>query len=213
MPRGRDAALPAIGDRFGRWTVTGTPFIEFYRKSGEKVYVATCRCTCGSIRLVQTRTLRDGSSTSCGCLRRENFGRRTHQMTHTPLYKVWAGMIQRCNAHPRYAERGILVCDEWRKPEPFMAWALSNGYRHGLTIDRKDNNGSYCPDNCHWVTRVENMGNREMTIWVTLDNERKRLADWVRDPRCEVTRTCIENRLRSGRSPSLSILRKRTHRG
>lgn len=89
-----------------------------------------------------------------------------HGYSKTNLYKVWAGMKQRCynekNArYYQYGGRGISVCKEWR--DSFMAfcdWSLSHGYSESLQIDRIDCDGNYCPENCRWVTQTENMRNR-----------------------------------------------------
>jgi hypothetical protein len=87
-------------------------------------------------------------------------------MTRTPLHKVWLNMNNRCenprfHAWHRYGGRGISVCPEWRSSaKAFIDWALANGYQRGLQIDRIDNDGNYDPDNCHFVTRIENNRNR-----------------------------------------------------
>lgn len=79
----------------------------------------------------------------------------------TLLYRTWAAMRHRCRAisDPRYryhAGKGIRVCDDWHDFNKFREWALANGYRPGLTIDRLDSDGNYEPSNCEWVTRAEN---------------------------------------------------------
>ena len=79
-----------------------------------------------------------------------------------PLYSVRHDMKQRCynpNAqkYKRYGERGIKICDEWLSSfKAFENWCLDNGWQKGLTIDRIDNDGDYCPDNCQFITRSEN---------------------------------------------------------
>lgn len=91
-----------------------------------------------------------------------------------PLKKVWEGMLTRCGLHKGapakelayYVGRGITVCEEWRHFKPFEAWCLANGWKKGLQIDRIDNNGNYCPENCHFVTPSQNSRNRRNTIKV-----------------------------------------------
>ena len=87
----------------------------------------------------------------------------------TKLYQVWIDMKRRCHApkHARYKNyglRGITVCIEWRMEyKAFYDWAQNNGYQEGLTIDRIDNDGNYCPENCRWVTNAENCRNTRRT--------------------------------------------------
>lgn len=88
-----------------------------------------------------------------------------HGMAHTRIYQCWSDMKQRCdNPHNqfyyRYGGRGIKICDEWRDFPTFCSWALSHGYREDLTIERIDNDGDYCPDNCKWATQQEQSLNK-----------------------------------------------------
>lgn len=85
------------------------------------------------------------------------------------LYRKWIDMKSRClnpNScnYMHYGGRGIVICDEWIGKEGFenfRTWAMSNGYTEGLSIDRIDRDGSYCPDNCRWTTRrVQNINKR-----------------------------------------------------
>jgi len=78
---------------------------------------------------------------------------------------VWSNMKTRCfnpNAqrYSQYGARGITVCEEWMEYLPFKEWALANGYREGLYIDRMDNDGDYIPNNCRWATASESNRNR-----------------------------------------------------
>lgn len=79
----------------------------------------------------------------------------------TKLYAVWCDMRKRCNtpthhAYKYYGGKGVKVCEEWNDFSVFREWAVSHGYAEGLTIDRKESNGNYCPDNCQWITQSEN---------------------------------------------------------
>lgn len=86
---------------------------------------------------------------------------KTHGMCYTRLYSIWQHMKNRCNqpkAHnyKYYGGRGITVCEEWQESfEKFHDWAVTHGYSKELTIDRKDVNGNYEPDNCRWATKLE----------------------------------------------------------
>lgn len=87
---------------------------------------------------------------------------KRHGFGGTHVYKIWGGIVKRCE-NPKcqnykwYGAKGITVCDEWRlKPESFCTWALANGYKKGLHIDRIDNKGNYEPSNCRFVTAWEN---------------------------------------------------------
>jgi hypothetical protein len=90
----------------------------------------------------------------------------THGQSRSKLYKTWIGMKDRCysksyKGRHNYGERGIDVCEEWQLSfETFQKWALANGYKEGLTIDRKDNDGDYCPSNCQFITRAANNGKK-----------------------------------------------------
>ena len=92
--------------------------------------------------------------------------RATHGLSNDPLYRLLWGMRMRCELpglqnEPYYHGKGIKVCDEWRKdPAAFVKWALENGYRKGLEIDRIDNDGDYEPGNCQFITHARNSRKR-----------------------------------------------------
>jgi len=80
----------------------------------------------------------------------------------TVLYTCWKNMRRRVvgqsGCAPSYLRKGVSVCREWGSFYTFRRWALANGFRKGLTIDRIDSNGDYCPENCQWITLEENSG-------------------------------------------------------
>ena len=84
------------------------------------------------------------------------------------LYTSWQNMKGRClnknnPKYYRYGGRGISVCDEWLDIMGFRKWALENGWKEGLTIDRIDNDGNYCPENCRWISHSENSRKKSTT--------------------------------------------------
>jgi hypothetical protein len=125
-----------------------------------------CRCECGEEVIVKGYNLVANASKSCGCLRKEKIreSNTKHGMHGSRLYQIWNGMLTRCENEKRhdykyYGGRGISVCEEWHGFADFLAWAIGNGYSEELTIDRKQVNGNYCPENCRWVTFAEQMRN------------------------------------------------------
>lgn len=177
------------GYRFGRWTVLqkGEPRISSNGKSKE---TWVCVCICGNSKSVPQISLLDGSSQSCGCLRRERLSKgaseknRTHGMTDTRLYRIYKHMICRCTnkndlRYDRYGGRGISVCAEWSKFEPFCEWAISHGYNDSLSIDRIDIDGNYCPENCRWATVTEQANNKSNNQLYTYDSRTMTIGQWA----------------------------------
>lgn len=200
-----------IGIRFGRFVVIGDPFQEF--SSGKKRVFHLCLCDCGNKKNVRTFQLTSGISQSCGCLQKEGMSARqkTHGMHSTRIYAVWASMLARCNtkthkAFVNYGGRGINVCSDWNRSfESFKMWADISGYEIGLSIDRRNNDDGYSPENCRWITRKENNRNRRISIWIEAFGERKTIDDWAIDSRCSITRTALARRFKRGISPESAI--------
>ena len=126
-----------------------------------------CKCSCGNVASVSIDHLKRGTSKRCmkckGKLTQNRMS--THGESKTRLYGVWLTMRNRCNnptvkSYAVYGARGIKVCDEWQNSyEAFRDWSLANGYREGLQIDRINNDGNYSPENCRWISHLENMQN------------------------------------------------------
>lgn len=104
----------------------------------------------------------------------------------TGLYNSWQNMKQRClnPKHPkykRYGGRGISICEDWLKIENFYKWAVANGWKSGMSIDRINNDGNYCPENCKWISVSENSRKKRTTKidMITAQEIRSRIKeDW-----------------------------------
>lgn len=163
-----------------------------------------CQCDCGREKIVRGADLRNGHTSSCGCLHSEGLTGRNqkHGGTGSRLHSIWFGMKQRCtdpNAinYPNYGGRGITVCEEWKNDfGAFQAWALANGYRDDLTLDRKENDGPYSPENCRWATRAEQDANRRKIYRITYGGETHTAKEWADILGIPAER--IRNRLRRG---------------
>lgn len=107
-----------------------------------------------------------------------------HGKCGSSLYNSWSNMIQRCTnpKHPsysRYGGRGITVCTSWMTCSDFVTWAVDNGYRVGLSIERIDNNGNYEPSNCRWASRKDQQRNRGVNHVVEYKGETRCLTEWA----------------------------------
>ena len=145
-----------------------------------------CKCDCGNEVVVAGSNLRSGHSTQCKkCQFETQKSNIKHGYSHTKLYYVWYGMLNRCEnkkhkSYYDYGAKGIEVCEEWHKPEEFIKWALENGYKEGLEIDRIDTKGNYCPENCRWIPRLANANNKSNNKLIKHNGEEKTLAEWAR---------------------------------
>lgn len=177
--------LDLTGQKFGRLKVL--QFIEIRKHHSYWL----CKCNCGNITEVSNSSLRSGKVKSCGCLRKEVTRQNaiktktTHHLTNTRIYNIWRSMKKRCylkthKAYKDYGARGIKVCDEWKNDfMSFYNWAIVNGYKEDLTLDRINVNGFYEPNNCRWVTMEIQQNNRRDNIHIQYKGENKTVYEWA----------------------------------
>ena len=173
-----------------------------------------CRCDCGKYTDVPGSALRSGGTKSCGCLHNERIKETnvTHGMTKTRLYRKYQHMKGRCytktdSRYMDYGGRGIKICDEWLGEngfENFYKWAIENGYSEDgntwdNTIDRINNDGDYCPENCRIVNQLVQSNNRRTNRLETANGETHTIAEWSR--KTGIPSGSIIYKLNSGAKP------------
>lgn len=199
--------IDMTGRRCGRLVVRGLADVH-----GEARW--TCDCDCGASCVARGYLLRDGTTRSCGCLRREVAAAR--QLKHganrrgacTPEANTWSKMIARCE-NPRdssfvyYGARGIRVCEEWR--HDFAAFLAHIGPRPSdkHSVDRIDNERGYEPGNVRWATLTEQARNRRSNSHLTAFGETLTIAEWAE--RTGLHRGTIGSRIGYGMSPEKAL--------
>lgn len=173
-----------INKKYGRLTIIRVS----NKRESRKLKYFDCICECGNTVTTDIASLRRGHVKSCGCLRKERSfeSTTTHNKSYTRIYRIYQGVKYRCYniACPRYKNyggRGIKVCDEWLNDfMNFYNWAIENGYQENLTLDRINVNGNYEPENCRWISNLEQQSNRRNSIRVVYDGEDVLLIDLLR---------------------------------
>ncbi len=196
--------LDLTGQTFGRLVAT-----KYVGKSRCGSTLWECKCSCGNVTVVTLSNLRNGHTKSCGCLNIERATERriTHNMTGTRFYNVYHKMVDRCNnenepAYPRYGGRGIKCL--WSTFEEFKddmyESYLDHIEKHGdknTSIDRIDNDGNYCKENCRWATKEEQGNNKRNNRIVIIDGEQ--LTAKQASERYNINYHTVHTRLRRGK--------------
>ena len=170
-----------VGRKFGYLTV-----IEEAGKNKHKQILWKCKCKCGKEVIATGNSLKRCETKSCGCYSAEKTKERMtiDHRSGTRLYKIYYCMLQRCynENYPQYKDwggRGITVCDEWKNDfTVFREWAMKNGYKDGLSIDRIDVDRNYEPSNCRWATTKEQAINKRNTVRIEYNGEIHTILEW-----------------------------------
>lgn len=178
---------PRIRSRI-REDLTGRKFslltvIDYFGNSKWK-----CSCECGKVNYPTTHQLLAGKVRSCGCQisvasKKRNY---RHGFSGSPEHTAWANMNYRCtNEKARnfehYGGRGISVCERWANS--FLNFLSDMGYRPSPqhTLERKDNSGNYCPENCEWANREIQYANRRGNIFLTFEGKSQTITQWAKE--------------------------------
>lgn len=178
--------IDLTGKKFGKLLVIKR--VENYiQPSGAIKARFLCKCDCGKETIVDTSRLKSGNTKSCGCYKIEKTKeiKTKHGLKNTSIYAVWQAMKKRCykknnRAYKNYGGRGITICNEWKDNFlEFYNWAVSNGYKKGLTIDRIDNNKGYYPNNCRWADYKKQGRNTRKNHILELNGEKHCISEWA----------------------------------
>lgn len=179
MPEKQKRVHNIAGEVFHRLTALSP--VRDHR--GVKVW--KCSCSCGGATTATVGSLRSGHIRSCGCLRSEVVATKNHRHggIRSPEYTAWIGMKQRCNCpghegYERYGGRGIKVDQRWQSFQMFLS-DMGPRPGEGFSIERRDNNGDYTKDNCHWATRREQMRNTSRTRMIEFQGSTRCVKDWA----------------------------------
>lgn len=171
--------IDLTGQVFGRLTV-----LEYAGYKRGKSYMWRCRCECGAEVVRNSSDMRRGHTTSCGCYAKQRASetQTKHGLSRSSTFTVWVNMRMRCTnpndaSYEHYGGRGIKVCDRWM--HSFENFLADMGQRPGaLTLDRKDPNGNYEPDNCRWATPTDQIRNRRTTKRIAYNGKEQTLMEW-----------------------------------
>lgn len=166
------------GERFGRLFVLQR---NGYNKHSQLLWL--CECDCGNTKSVLGCVLVRGDTQSCGCLHKEitasiNY---KHGKAQTQIYAIWRAMMQRCydknlDCYDRYGGRGINVCARWQDFESF--YADMGEKPKGMSLERKDVNGDYSPENVVWADVKTQANNRRSNVVLEHDGRKQTMQQW-----------------------------------
>ena len=184
---GLNIPMDLTGDKFG--------YLTAIRMANERTRNGRiqweCVCECGNHVIVPAHKLRCGEVKSCGCHKYDCNHRSKKAKNNPRLYNVYCSMKKRCNTptsdhYSDYGGRGITICDEWKNFDAFCDWALENGYNEDAdkfecTIDRIDNSKGYSPENCRWVSMLEQSNNKRNNRLLTYNGKTQTVSEWSRE--------------------------------
>lgn len=195
--------IDITGNRYGKLTVINRAYTHT-TKSGNKYIKWRCICDCGNETVVSGESLKNGNTRSCGCLQKETAARLKfkHGQTKSRLHGIWNHMKQRCgntnnDSYKLYGGEGKTVYKPWCDDfQCFYNWAMENGYKDGLTIDRIDNSKGYTPDNCRWATRKVQANNTRRNRMIELFGKTQTMSQWCEE--FNIKNTTVYDRLKRG---------------
>lgn len=172
--------IDLTGQKYNR--LSAIKFLEIRKNNAIWLF----ECDCGETIEGKASDVRRGHTKSCGCYHIDKITK--HGIRHTKLYNIHSAIKDRCynpncKAYHNYGGRGITMCQEWLDSNSgvgkFYEWAMSNGYKEGLSIERINVNGNYEPSNCKWATYKEQNNNTRRTNFIKINGVTKKLTEWA----------------------------------
>lgn len=168
--------MPPINSLAGKRIGLLTVISKTNKRTKDRQVLWECLCDCGNKTLVRASWLKRGRNKSCGCYRP---GCPTHSASDTRAYISWSHMLQRCynqkaDNYKHYGGRGIKVCDKWRSFSGFYADMGERPAKYSL--ERIDNDGDYCKQNCRWATQKEQGRNVRTNKNITINKKTSCIA-------------------------------------
>ena len=187
--------IDLTGNKYGKLIVISRS-VDYVSPSGKREVCYKCLCECGNIVNIRAARLKNGTTRSCGCFKKEYLknggatfihGDSVKNAKYHKLWMVYMNMKQRVY-HPVYEKDkqiygNITICDEWMGEDGyqnFKKWSLENGYENGLSIDRIDGIKGYSPDNCRWTTAKVQSNNRKNMIFLKVGDKEMNSTDWAK---------------------------------
>lgn len=200
--------IDLTGEKFGRLVVIKRIGKD---KSGNIIWL--CRCDCKTEKIIRGASLKNKTTRSCGCLNKEKIIERQTKHGHwtsgkaSKSYNAWSHIKQRCTnisdpSYHRYGGRHISICKRWLKFENFLD-DMGEPPTRDHSIDRIDNNGNYCKDNCRWATSEQQARNRRNNKLITCNGKTQLLIEWAKETR--ISHTVILWRIKRGWSIDRAI--------
>lgn len=205
MGRKRIDISDIIGKQFSEWTV-----IEYYGRNKQGAHYYTCKCSCGNVKNVNRSHLINGNTANCGCKRlKSNADRfKTHGLSGDRTWRIWKGIKSRCynqntRSYKNYGARGIRMSEEWYASYPTFLSDMGKCPSDLHSVDRIDNNGDYCKENCRWATTKEQCNNTRRNVFLEYDGRVQTISQWAEENGIKCERIC--DRLSRGWSNEQAI--------
>lgn len=187
------------GQNFGRLNVISYAGLD---KRNDAIW--NCVCECGTNKVIAGRSLREGSTKSCGCFQMEIAAKQvrelltTHGKSGSKIHKAWLAMRERCTNpnsknYKNYGGRGISVCDSWLNSFESFFKDMGDIPSKEYSLDRIDNDKGYCKENCKWSTRIEQARNTRHNVYIEYNGKTQTISAWSEE--LGIKFTTLNNRL------------------